>query len=211
MKLTFLQKIKIYTRYIFFAILSILGTFLTWILSFIWILPLMTLFTKDGNLPKCLRWFQTHDNPSDALWYGNEGASHRINDYEDYKWLFKHTNEEISKSIWLKLRARRAWFIRNPFYGGAYAFGMNGDNVQIIFEEIKGIPDSQTDWSRFRIYKNSKGQYFFNYFAYQYHGTSLAYTRYNIGYKHVGDSSVPNYMITTHWNPFRGFKYKFKK
>ena len=211
MKLTFLQKTKMYLRYILLAPISVLGSLVTIFLSLIWFLPLMTLFTKDGNLPKYLRWFQTHDNPADALWFGNEGASHRINDYENYEWLFKHTNEEISKSTWLKLRARRAWFIRNPFYGGAYALGMNGDNVQIVYEEIKGIPHSQSDWSRYRIYKNSLGQYFFNYFAYQYHGDSKAYTRYNIGYKHVGDSSVPNYMITTHWNPFRGFKYKFKK
>jgi hypothetical protein len=178
-------------RYIPSALICVLATFITWLFSPV--LAALSFTTKDGNLPRWCYWLQTHDNPLDGLWVGDEGYWHRIRDYNDYTWLFKHSNEEIAASFWLKYFARVAWLIRNPAYGVANQLGV--DVKGLI--ELQHIERDSFEW---RVWQTPNGHYVFKLYLLKpwAFGRSL---RMQIGWKAVGQE--PRMMLATHVNPFR--------
>lgn len=210
-----------YIRYFLYALICLSGNIFVWVFSSILpILPAFSFFTKDNQLPKFLKWCQTHDNPIDGLWLGDEGAGHRAGDYDHYPWLFKHTNEEISKSFYLKYRARAAWLFRNPAYGLAHSLGFKDRNAKVIYKTQWGIQQvNNANWGFYRIYDSGKGlwnRYAFTYrAAYIFKPVNLfgivinkffvgRYFRQYIGFKSVGSfENSPNLIVVTHLNPFR--------
>lgn len=182
--------------YVLFASVTVLATLLTWLFAISGILPALSFTTKDGNLPKWCYWLQTHDNPLDGLWLGDEGASHRKNDANDYKWLYRYTNEQIAQSFWLKFFARMLWLVRNPAYGVANLFGLNKAGLVELFNV------ERERWS-FVLFKTAGGTYgfkFYGMFPWAFNRSLRMY----LGWKHVGQEK--RLMLATHVNPFRKSK-----
>lgn len=178
-------------RYLVCAVVSVLATLITWLGSPIW--AALSFTTRDGNLPRWCYWLQTHDNPLDGLWIGEEGAGHRIRDYNDYEWLFKHTNEQIDASNWLKYRARMSWLVRNPAYGVANKLGIDGAGL-IELRQWTG-----KNWD-LRLFQTPAGRYGFSLKA-EIDWAFDRYVRVRLGYKRIGNE--PRMMLATHINPFR--------
>jgi hypothetical protein len=189
----FLQLIFMVLRYLVSAVITVLATLLTWLLTVFPVLPVLSFTTKNGNLPRWCYWLQTHDNPLDSLWIGEEGAAHRENDANDYRWLYKYTNEQITQSFWLRFFARAFWLIRNPAYGVANVFGMEKEGL-IELRHRKG------ERYEFWLYKTARGFYGFRLYALMpwLFGRAM---RVYLGWKPIGDE--PRMMLATHINPFR--------
>ncbi len=180
-------------RYTLSFVVCVFATFLTWALALLGVLPALSFLTKDGNLPRWCYWLQTHDNPLDSLWIGEEGASHRRNDANDYKWLYKYTDAQIAASFRLRFFARMFWLVRNPAYGVANQLGL----------EKAGLVDlssvERERWS-FDLFKTASGAYGFKLYAFIPWGFGRALRLY-LGWKHVGQEK--RLMLATHINPFR--------
>jgi hypothetical protein len=189
----FLQLIFMVLRYLVSAVITVLATLLTWLLTVFPVLPVLSFTTKNGNLPRWCYWLQTHDNPLDSLWIGEEGATHRRDDANDYRWLYKYTNQQIAQSFWLRFFARAFWLIRNPAYGVANAFGINKAGL-VELRHIKG------EQYEFWLYKTARGFYGFRLYALLpwLFGRAM---RVYLGWKPIGDE--PRMMLATHINPFR--------
>lgn len=178
-------------RYIISFPVSVAASIFVWLTCWFW--AALSFTTKDGNLPKWCYWLQTHDNPLDSLWIGGEGQGHRERDYDSYKWLYKHSNEEISNSFWLKYFARMFWLIRNPAYGVANALGMSRYGTVDVYSKVGSCWD-------FTVFETPEGE---TGFLLNAHISWLfnRYVRVRLGWKSVGD--YPSLMLATHINPFR--------
>lgn len=172
-------------RYLVCAAVSVLATLLTWVLSPV--LAALSFTTRDGNLPRWCYWLQTHDNPLDSLWIGEEGATHRLIDAKDYAWLYKYTNEQIAASWWLKYRARMMWLIRNPAYGVANQLGMDKEGLI----ELQHVEREGFEW---QLWQALSGRYVFRLRC----GVDLKIGRmlvFDLGYKPIGHE--PRMVVTT--------------
>ena len=89
-------------RWLLYAPVGVCANIVVWLTC--WLLPVFSFFTDDGQLPRYLRWAQTHDNSLDSLWAGSEGAKHRANN--SYPWLYQYSNEQIAQSYILRYLAR---------------------------------------------------------------------------------------------------------
>ena len=176
------------------AVVSVCMSLVAWVLSPA--LAALSFSTDDGNLPRWCYWFQTHDNHLDALWKGTEGAIHRTYDANDFKWLFKYTNDEIEASTWLKFCARAAWIRRNPAYGFANLFGFDKTGVVTVYELNRGNINSGF-WHYFLIVRNDAGRYAWQWRGFYPWAFGRA-LRVQLGWKIQLDG-----MLATHVNPFR--------
>lgn len=99
---------------------------------------LVVLFANEyGNLPYCLRWWQTYDNTLDVGWMISEGCVPKIFRYDygkHYVYHYEHkTDEEMIPgyvdiidpdfTLWERVQryfCRAAWLYRNSNYGFSY-------------------------------------------------------------------------------------------
>ena len=100
--------------------------------------PIVCLFADEyGNLPKALRYWQTHDNTLDVEWMVTEGKVLKIFRY-DYKKHYKYTPEDKGNGYVIPGRVkisdpnfttiekiqryfcRLTWMYRNTAYGFSY-------------------------------------------------------------------------------------------
>lgn len=183
-------------RWLLYAPVGVCANIVVWLTC--WLLPVFSFFTDDGQLPRCLRWAQTHDNSLDSLWAGSEGAKHRANN--SYPWLYQYSNEQIAQSYILRYLARMFWLIRNPAYGFAHdVLGFSDRNAERIYGReyyggTKYVYDSGRGW--------------WNRYAWTYRRDiplfGKRYLRIYIGFKAVSTyETSPNLILATHINPFR--------
>ena len=200
--MVYVHLIVMVLRYLLSAVITVSATLLTWLLC--WFLPIFSFvprgfswlspwFINSGNLPSWCYWLQTHDNPLDSLWIGAEGAAHRKDDANDYRWLYKYTNQQIAQSFRLRFFARMFWLIRNPAYGVANLFGIKKAGL-VELRHVKG------ERYEFWLYKTARGFYGFRLYASMPWLFGRA-VRVYLGWKPIGDE--PRMMLATHINPFR--------
>lgn len=118
--------------YICYVILDLLFTIIAYLTN-----PIVVLFADEyGNLPKCLRWWQTYDNCLDIEWMISEGCIPKIFRYDFNKHYIYHLEDKSNGLIpgyvelidpnfttWEKIQryfCRLAWLYRNCAYGFAY-------------------------------------------------------------------------------------------
>ena len=107
--------------------------------------PIIVLFADEyGNLPKCLRFWQTYDNPLDISWVIYEGCVPAFARYDFNKHYIYYPEvktdevmtpgyvEIINPNFTLKERFQRYicrvyWLYRNSNYG--FSYEVNGRNV----------------------------------------------------------------------------------
>lgn len=117
-----------------------------------------------GNLPKCLRFWQTYDNCLDVEWVITEGCVPKFARYDYSKHYIYHYEEKdgekmipgyvdiIDPNFTIKERFQRYvcrtyWLYRNSNYG--FSYEINGRNV--IGSQNKVVKDVKTDTSRIWI------------------------------------------------------------
>jgi hypothetical protein len=110
-------------RWLLAAPLSLVLVAIAWLLA-----PLLALtafatedpVSKEGDLPRGLRWFQTHDAPLDELWRPSTPAEPwRAPDLylKHVRALAGTSAEDVRAHAMLRWWARTLWLWRNPAYG----------------------------------------------------------------------------------------------
>lgn len=204
-------------RFLLFAVLSVVAVLLTWLLSAV--LPLVAFAaenqdTKQGDLPRWLSWFQTHDAPLDEVWRPSrtDGTEDWRADglyMKDFWYLRSKRSAEVKASRWLRYLARGAWLRRNPAYGfranvlgyrqagavagpvrqwgAAWESGGNSLTLQLADRPGAGVLT--------RAAFHVRGRLFW--------GKSARYVRMNVGWKLVMPEIA---MIATNVHPLRTWK-----
>lgn len=186
-----------FIRYIVYGMGSIVATLATWVLSPF--LAASSFFTKDGNLPKFLIYFQTHDANLSEGWISGFYPLTKA----DGSWVLG--SEKMAK--WY---SKMRWIIRNPAYGFAhhvfgykkagsvqsthFAYG-NWDNMATSFELLVHKNANVSVWNRNSFSVRSKIFY-----------SKTRYVRIYVGWKLFRSDADGNVMIVTHINPFRTWK-----
>lgn len=118
--------------WILYAILTIISMIVAYITN-----PIVVLFADEkGNLPHCLRWWQTYDNCLDVGWMISEGHVPKLFRYDFDKHYVYHLEDKsyglkpgyvdildpnfTTKEKIQRYFCRLAWLYRNTAYGFAY-------------------------------------------------------------------------------------------
>lgn len=164
-------------QYIFYCIAEILANIIAYLTN-----PIVCLFANEvGQLPKCLRFWQTHDNPLDIEWMISERIMPKIFRYEFKKHYIYHYEVKgngyclpgyvdlINDKFTIKERIQRyfcrlMWMYRNTAYGFSYEILSRSPyiyNIEILKSYYKNNEDqltishdkSTTWWNKtFKIY-----------------------------------------------------------
>lgn len=187
-------------RYVLFGILSVLAVLIGWCTCWLW--PLFVKEdpqTKQGDLPRWCRWFQSHDAPLDELW--RNGLY--LKNYGSFK---TKTVEQFRASKWLRWQARALWLVRNPAYGfRSQVLGFRQGDDLVRWEWKRG------DWDEYgssiELYSARRGWNPLTAMAWSLRAkwffTPDRFLRVNLGWKLVMPGRA---MIATHFNPFRTWK-----
>lgn len=136
-------------KWILQAVLEVLATIVAYLTNW------FVVFFADecGQLPKCLKWWQTYDNPLDVEWMITEGVVPKFARYDfkrHYEYHYEDKGDDYMKPGYVKLldpnftlweRVQRYvcrlwWIYRNSNYG--FSYYVNGrtidgkDNVVLL-------------------------------------------------------------------------------
>ena len=146
--------------YIFYAIAEMFANIIAQLTN-----PIVCLFANEvGQLPKCLRFWQTYDNPLDIEWMISEKIVPRIFRYnfnKHYKYHYEDKGngycipgyvELINGNFTIKERIQRyfcrlAWMYRNTAYGFSREILSKSPyiyNIEIIKQYNRGYRDQLT-------------------------------------------------------------------
>lgn len=146
--------------YIFYAIADILATIIAYFTN-----PIVCLFADEvGQLPKCLKLWQTYDNPLDIEWMIYEGCVPKIFRYnfrKHYKYYYEVKGngycipgyvELINGKFTIKERIQRyfcrlCWLYRNTAYGVSHGVLSKSPyiyNIEILKQYNRGYRDQLT-------------------------------------------------------------------
>lgn len=165
--------------------------------------------TKQGNLPRWLIWFQTHDYPLDEIWRPSTPAEPwRAPDLylKGFATLAHKTAADFEAHAGLRWWARTLWLWRNPAYGWrAYALGyrhMPGD-----LTTVRKWGDWNVKGSSVELYTASRPGPLLTRAAWGVRSklfyTRSRYVRINIGWKLVMPGIA---MLAVHVHPARKWK-----
>jgi hypothetical protein len=200
-------------RYVPCALLSIVAVLLTWVLA-----PLLALaafvtedpHTKQGDLPRWLSWFQSHDFPLDEIWRPSRGDEPWRTDglfLKNFDRFVGKTPADFRVSRWLRYLARVYWLWRNPAYGfRAQVLGFAQAGAVTVLNTTRGAAwdTGANSWALYvaerpaagvlvRTAFHLRGQLF-------YRRGGTRYVRINVGWKLVMPDTA---MVATHVNPIR--------
>lgn len=158
-------------KWCFQAILEVIATIIAYLTNW-----LVVFFADEcGQLPKCLKWWQTYDNPLDVEWMITEGKVPKFARYDfkrHYEYHYEDKGDNYMKPGYVILRdpnftlwerfqryvCRLYWIYRNSNYG--FSYYVNGRVVdaekQVILEDVntentrifKSIVNDGDWWSR---------------------------------------------------------------
>lgn len=205
--------------WIVYAILVIISNIIAYITN-----PIICLFADEyGNLPKCLRWWQTEDNCLDVGWMIDEDCVPDFAKYDFKKHYIYHyedkTNDHmipgyveiIDPNFTFKEKVQRyicrlCWLYRNSAYGFAYEIcGKNvlPTNIVLVkheriseYNQITISYDKTTKWYN-KVFKI--------YICKPWLGDTF-YLRIYLGWKMTDDNTAPlveHDSIAFFINPFR--------
>ena len=140
--------------WIFYAIADCLATLIAYLTN-----PIVVLFANEyGNLPYCLRYWQTYDNPLDIEWVISEGCVPkciRYNFNKHYRYTPEWDSPDrigyvdiLDPDFTIKERIQRYfcrlyWLYRNTAYG--FSYEVTGRQVIGANMEVPRT-DSSHDW-----------------------------------------------------------------
>jgi hypothetical protein len=209
--------------WIFYALAVIVANIVAYITN-----PIVCFFADEyGNLPHCLRWWQTEDNCLDVEWMISEGCVWKIFRYnfnKHYIYHYEDKNNErvipgyveiIDPNFTFKEKVQRyfcrlAWLYRNTAYGFSYEIcGRDVLPTNIVLkkhvvtiderDEVTLSYDKTTSFFN-RVWKIYICKpWFFNIF----------YIRIYLGWKMTDDNTLTNVehdSIAFFFNPFRLMK-----
>lgn len=147
-----------YLVWAFYAILDILFNIVCYFTN-----PIVVLFADEyGNLPKCLRYWQTYDNTLDVEWMVTENVVPKIFQYDFNKHYKYHYEDKsvypciagkvdlLDPNFTLKERIQRyfcrlLWLYRNTGYGFSYEVSGKEYNPQdiVVIEEYNYGKDNE--------------------------------------------------------------------
>ena len=184
--------------------------------------PIVVLFADEyGNLPKCLRWWQTYDNCLDVDWMIDEEIVPKIFRYDFHKHYIYHLEDKsgdkviagyvdiIDPNFTIKERVQRyfcrlCWLYRNAAYGFSYEIsGRDYDpKLKKVYKDYKNsredechidvVYDDRPFWNRtWRIYYTK--QWFWKFYIRIYFGWKITKT----------EGSKDRAMLAFFINPFR--------
>lgn len=158
-------------KWCFQAILEVIATIIAYLTNW-----LVVFFADEcGQLPKCLKWWQTYDNPLDVEWMITEGKVPKFARYDfkrHYDYYYEDKGDNYMKpgyvilkdpdfTLWERFQryvCRLYWIYRNSNYG--FSYYVNGRVVdaekQVILEDVntentrifKSIVNDGDWWSR---------------------------------------------------------------
>jgi hypothetical protein len=200
-------------RYLPAALLSIVAVLLTWLLA-----PLLALAafatedpdTKQGDLPRWLSWFQSHDFPLDEIWRPSRADEPWRADglfLKNFRDFAAKTPADFGASRWLRYRARVRWLWRNPAYGfRAQVLGFARAGTATVHDSTRGGAwDTGANSWAFTVAERA-GASVFTRSAFHVRGQlfyrrgGARYMRINVGWKLVMPDVA---MVATHVNPIR--------
>ena len=178
--------------------------------------PIICLFANEyGNLPYCLRYWQTWDNTLDVEWMITENIIPNVFHYDygkHYKYVYENHDKGIPGHVLMldenfttlervqRYFCRLAWLYRNTGYGFSYEV----TGVSINGADIIKTQDISTSDYRYMVY------YTENYFMIRYEKPWCKWFKWRIflGWKmqDVKSNEVKRCMLALYINPFRGRK-----
>lgn len=203
-------------QWFFQAIFELIFTVIAYITN-----PIIVLFADEyGNLPKCLRFWQTYDNCLDIEWMISENNVPNFAKYDFNKHYVYHLEEKtddkmipgyvdiIDPNFTVKERIQRyvcrlAWLYRNTGYG--FSYELNGRDF--FGEDNKVLKDIETENSRIWIsyIPDNFWNLTWSIFLYiPYYKNSKYKLRMYLGWKLKSiRASKHRAMLALHINPFR--------
>lgn len=127
-------------KWILQAALEVLATIVAYLTNWV-----VILFADEcGQLPKCLKWWQTYDNPLDVEWMATEGIVPKFARYDfnrHYKYHYEDKGDDYiipgyvelldpNFTLWERFQryiCRLWWIYRNSNYG--FSYYVNGRTV----------------------------------------------------------------------------------
>ena len=200
-------------RYVPYSLASIVAVLLTWLLA-----PLLALLafatedpiTKQGDLPRWVRWFQTHDFPLDEVWRPSTPAElWRIDGLfiGNFGTFAGKTPTDFRTSTWLRYLARVFWLWRNPAYGfRAQVLGFPVGGMSVVHATAHGAAwgSGSNSWAITVAERPGTGLFTRSAFHVRgqlfYRPGGTRYVRINVGWKLVMPDIA---MVATHVNPIR--------
>lgn len=199
--------------YIFYVVLDIMANIIAYITN-----PIVVLFADErGNLPRFLRWWQTHDNPLDIEWMISEGNVPSFAKYDfnkHYKYVPEWDAEKetgtrkgyvilLDDKFTLKERIQRyicrlCWLYRNT----AYTFGYEVCGKTVLRENTRILKNERRcDYWYFKA-KDDTGTWSLYYVN---RWCKWFYLRVYLGWKMTGILSYDKLrcMLAVYVNPFR--------
>jgi hypothetical protein len=165
--------------------------------------------SKEGNLPRRLRWFQTHDHPLDELWRPSlPGEAWRAPALylRGSATLAGRTAADIQASARLRWWARTLWLWRNPAYGWrAHVFGYRHAPGEVV--RLRRWGDRDTPHSSVELRTAARPGCCLTARAWHLHArlfyTRSRYVRINLGWKLVMPGIA---MLAAHVHPCRKWR-----
>ena len=173
-----------YIRFAIYLILDIVANLTGYLIN-----PVLPLFANsDGDLPKCLSWFQTYDSTLDGT---------EIRFISATSWLRDSLGEP--SSVLNRYILRVMWLYRNNAYG--FAYSVLGANAPFFIESETGIIPSDRnpamEGSCFTIFYDERGTKYFRYKLVKDRGNGKCFEA-SMGWKPTGQ-------FVFRWTPFRKF------
>ena len=202
-------------KWIFQAALEVLATIVAYLTNW------FVVFFADecGQLPKCLKWWQTYDNPLDVEWMVTEGVVPKFARY-DFKRHYEYHYEDKGDdymipgyvvlldpnfTLWERVQryvCRLWWIYRNSNYG--FSYYVNGRTVNGADNVVKRDIDLPNNRQFVSAVKG--GNWWSKTWCYYYEKQYCRWflLRIYLGWKLKGVySGTQRHMLALHINPFR--------
>ena len=202
-------------KWCFQAILEVIATIIAYLTNW-----LVVFFADEcGQLPKCLKWWQTYDNPLDVEWMVTEGKVPKFARYDfkrHYEYHYEDKGDNYMKPGYVKLLdpnftllerfqryvCRLYWIYRNSNYG--FSYYVNGRVVDAEKQVIKEDVNTETT----RIFKSivNDGDWWSRTWCYYYEAPYCKYfkIRVYLGWKLKSVyRGTMRHQIALFFNPFR--------
>ena len=173
-----------YIRFVIYLILDLLANLTGYMINIF----LPSFANSNGNLPKCLSWFQTYDSTLDGT---------EIRFISATSWLRDSLGEPTS--VLNRYVLRVLWLYRNNAYG--FAYSVLGAKGPFTVLSASGIEPSDRNpavgGSRYTVFSSTTGKKYFQYKSVKDRGNGKCFET-SIGWKPTGQ-------FVFRWTPFRKF------